>query len=93
MEISSTSSNMVNSQFGPQLGQPAENIQPAEKDKISMSREALLLTEALRAAQNAPDVRTDKVASLKSAIENGTYNINARLIAERIAVEEISIFI
>ena len=43
---------------------PAEES-PAGGDTISVSRDALLLTEARRTAQNTPDVRADRVAELR----------------------------
>lgn len=92
--IISSPGALVNSQFNPAM-QITENApkNAASQDTVSVSDEALLLTESLRSAQSAPDIREDKVASLKAAIESGTYNINARLIAEKIAAEETSLFI
>lgn len=93
MEISPRISNFGNPQINPLLNQEKPRENPAGKDVVNMSDEALLLTEALRGAQNAPDIREDKVARLKAAIESGTYDVNARLIAEKLASEETSLFI
>lgn len=93
MEISSHITNFSHPQRNIPLNQEKPKENPGDKDRVNMSNEALLLTEALRGAQNAPDIREDKVAELKAAIEGGTYNINARLIAERLASEETSLFI
>lgn len=65
---------------------------PAGGDTISVSRDALLLTEARRTAQNTPDVRADRVAELRAQVANGTYNIDAQAIAESLVREEPSLF-
>lgn len=70
---------------------PAEES-PAGGDTISVSRDALLLTEARRTAQNTPDVRADRVAELREQVDNGTYTIDAQAIAESLVREEPSLF-
>lgn len=93
MEISPRATNFNGPQMSALIHQDKPKARGVDRDVANMSNEALLLTEALRGAQNAPDIRDDKVAELKSAIESGTYNINARLLAEKIASEETSLFI
>ena len=61
-------------------------------DTISVSRDALLLTEARRTAQNAPDVRADRVAELRAQVADGTYTIDAPAIAGSLVREEPSLF-
>ncbi|MDE5878500.1 MAG: flagellar biosynthesis anti-sigma factor FlgM [Desulfovibrio sp.] len=78
-------------------GAAASRARPAEDgagggDTISVSRDALLLTEARRTAQNAPDVRAERVAELRAQVANGTYNIDAQAIAESLVREEPSLF-
>ena len=51
-----------------------------------------VLTEARRTAQNAPDVRADRVAELRDQVANGTYNIDAQAIAQSLVREEPSLF-
>ncbi len=53
-------------------------------DRIELSirsREIQQLDELIR---SAPDVREAKVEQIRSAIENGTYNVKAEMIADRI---------
>jgi flagellar biosynthesis anti-sigma factor FlgM len=38
---------------------------------------------ALEAARSAPDVRADKVADVRRRIAQGTYVVNAELVAQR----------
>lgn len=64
----------------------------AQGDSISVSQDALLLSEAHRAAQSAPDVRTDKVESLRLQVANGTYKPDSRLIAANLLREEPELF-
>jgi negative regulator of flagellin synthesis FlgM len=61
-------------------------------DRVSVSQDALLMTEARRAAQNAPDVRADKVEELRVQVANGTYKPDSRLVAENLIREEPGLF-
>jgi negative regulator of flagellin synthesis FlgM len=54
------------------------------QDEISLSWRARNVAGAAAAVQNAPDVRTEKVAALRAAIINGTYQPDARQVAERL---------
>lgn len=93
MQINQASGHFTNQPFKAAIAQEKDVSLAAASDEVTMSHDALLLTEALRAAQSAPDIRQDKVDALKAAIEAGTYNINGQLIAERLAAEETSLFI
>lgn len=65
---------------------------PATADTINVSRDALLLTEALRTAQNTPDVRIDKVEALRAKLANGTYEIDVKRIAASLIREDPGLF-
>ena len=61
-------------------------------DRVSLSPEAKLRTEAFSSAMNAGDVRADKVAALKAQVESGEYQIDSRAIASRLLQEEPGLF-
>lgn len=61
-------------------------------DTVKVSQDALLLTEARRTAQNAPDVRTEKVEELRIKVADGTYKPDSRLIASALLREEPGLF-
>ena len=61
-------------------------------DTVSVSQDALLLTEARRTAQNTPDVRADKVATLRQEVADGTYAVDSRRIAQSLIREEPGLF-
>lgn len=61
-------------------------------DVVTVSHDARLLAEANRVAQDAPDVRADKVASLRIQVQNGTYRPDSRLIASALIDEEPGLF-
>ena len=56
-------------------------------DTVSVSQDALR-----RTAQNTPDVRADKVESLRIQVANGTYQPDSRLIAAGLVREEPGLF-
>jgi negative regulator of flagellin synthesis FlgM len=60
-------------------------------DKVSLSPEAKLRTEAYKAAQDAPEVRHDKVAAIKAQIASGEYTVDSRKIAEKLVRDELDL--
>lgn len=61
-------------------------------DKVSISDEAQLRTEAYSSATGASDIRHEKVAEIKAKIASGEYEINTRKIAENIVKEDLDFF-
>lgn len=73
---------------GAQVQAPAQPL----GDRVSLSPEAKLLQEAHAAATNAPDVRSDKVAALKSQVEAGTYSVDSKTVAQKLLKSETELF-
>lgn len=53
------------------------------KDDVQISEEALVMSNAYKSVQDTEPVRMDKVAALKSQINDGTYNVSARDVSEK----------
>ncbi len=53
-------------------------------DKVEISDFGRELQVAKKAVAGAPDVRADRVAELKSQIQNGTYNVSGESFAEKL---------
>jgi len=63
--------------------QPA--AEPASSaDSVEISERARELARAQQAVEASPDVREDKVAELKKQIEDGTYNVPAEALADKL---------
>lgn len=73
-------------------GEMPEQVQTKDGNMDSVSRDALLLTEALRIAHNTPDVRGDKVNSIRAKLAAGTYEIDAGRIAAALLREDSGLF-
>lgn len=54
-----------------------------DTDKVRLSHDSVALKEGIEAAKAAPSSRADKVAALKTAIQNGTYKMDNKAIAEK----------
>src|SRR5262245_5435545 len=55
----------------------------AESDRIELSVRGCEIQHLDGLIRNTPDVRTEKVEQVRSAIENGTYNVKAEKIADK----------
>ncbi|KXG78813.1 hypothetical protein AN618_01510 [Fervidicola ferrireducens] len=53
------------------------------EDGVSLSSDALEIKKALEYASKVSEIRQEKVARLKEQIQKGTYNVEGRLIAEK----------
>ncbi|TCK62109.1 flagellar biosynthesis anti-sigma factor FlgM [Seleniivibrio woodruffii] len=66
-----------------------ESVSASGTDSVSFSDSARLLSSVKNGVKSSPDVRTDLVADLKNRIENGTYNVSGRQVAEKIVQNSI----
>ena len=66
---------------GPSAAQPGATPKPS--DSVTLSTKAHDMARLESAVKDSPDVRESEVAAAKAAIENGTYSINSRSIAEK----------
>ena len=53
-------------------------------DRLELSVRSLQISHFDELIQSTPDVRESRVAQVRSALENGTYNVKAEKIAEKI---------
>ena len=63
--------------------------QQAKADTVALSNAAKNIQEAQKQLEAVPDVREDKVAELKEQIENGTYEIDAEKIADKMLKDSL----
>jgi negative regulator of flagellin synthesis FlgM len=54
-----------------------------KKDEMQVSTEAQLMSKILQTAKNAPEIREEKVDTLKNAIKQGNYNVSAEDVAQK----------
>lgn len=57
---------------------------------VEISDTARLMRKATDVVNGAPDVRAEKVAALKKAIQEGTYRVDAEKVAEKVIEEHLS---
>lgn len=58
------------------------NVQ-GKKDEMQVSDEAQVMSKIFQRAKNAPEIREQKVNEIKNAIKQGTYNVTADDVAEK----------
>ena len=92
MKIINNNMNINIASYGKDMENKAKvNIQKGAKgqatvkeEKVAISPKAMQLNKASVAIKSVPEVREDKIARIKEQIENGTYEIDNKKIAENI---------
>jgi negative regulator of flagellin synthesis FlgM len=67
-----------------QGGKAQPQHQAPQVDTVSLSDSARSLAGAHDAVRNAPDVRHEKVAEIKQRIGDGTYQVQSRVLAQKL---------
>ena len=62
------------------------------KDQLLLSATAQYTTVTKKALSNTPDVREDRVNSIKEQIDNGTYEVDAEDFADKILEKYSGLF-
>lgn len=62
----------------------------AKGDVVRLSDRSRLTARAQELASNAPEIRREKIADIKSRIEAGTYDVSGRTVAEAILRKSIT---
>ncbi len=70
--------------------QKANATQKAPQDRVSLSDDAKLRTQAYSTAMNSPDVRSEKVSKLKNDVNNGSYTPNSMKTAKAMVDDMVS---
>lgn len=94
MKVTETNVNFGRQAYAKEVGntpqpQEAAKAQSLEtkkeipEDKVSLSSSAKDMKIASEAVAAAPEVRQEKVYEVKAAVDNGTYQINAEKIADK----------
>ncbi len=69
-------------------GQSSSKTLPSG-DRVALSPEAKIMQEAIKVLETLPDVREEKVAQIRERIEDGTYQVDGRKVAEKMINESI----
>lgn len=64
--------------------QTAKEVTKPAQDEVTISKQAREMQEAQKAVQNAPDIRQEKIASIKKQIQEGTYNVPAEAVVDKL---------
>lgn len=83
---------------GTQNSQPASaeqaksSAQSARGDSVSLSNQAKNLKQLEQKLGDYPEMDDDRIAEIRSALENGTYKIDAEKLAQKMLEMDESIF-
>lgn len=64
--------------------QPSAPDKTSQEEKVDLSQKAKEIQKIRKLAEEAPEIREEKVAELKQKIEQGGYNIKGEKVAQKI---------
>lgn len=67
-----------------------DNQRSVPSAEIEISDNARLMRTATEVAKTTPDIRHEKVAALKKAIQEGTYRVDSEKVAEKMLEEHLN---
>jgi len=73
---------------GMETAQPVENKKAVDKDKLEFSSRASEVGKLVEQLKELPDIRQEKVNSLREQISAGSYNPSGEAIADAILKDE-----
>ncbi len=79
-------------QANDQASHKPQRAEAPRGDKVQLSDDAKMMAQAHGVASETPDVRAEKVAALREQVQNGTYEIDNRKVAEGILKEDMGLF-
>lgn len=62
----------------------------ATNDTVAISNDAVKTADMVNKVKTMPDVREDKVANVKKQIDDGTYNVEGKKVAEKVVNSAIN---
>jgi len=66
-----------------------DNDKPLSTDKVELSARSKEMQKIYEVLQTTPELRAEKVASLKKQIKEGTYEVESEAIADKMIKESI----
>ena len=81
--------NREKTRSGAVSGEQSSNKTLPSGDRVALSPEAKIMQEAIKVLETLPDVREEKVAQIRERIEEGTYQVDGRKVAEKMINESI----
>lgn len=74
-----------NNDYAAKVNRASSTIE--KKDSVEISNESKEFNSIMKAVMDAPDLRGDKVADIKSRVALGNYNISSSAVANKILGE------
>ena len=65
-----------------------------KKDEVQISREAMdfqMVMKAVKAAEKVPDIREEVIAPIKEKMDNGTYEVDSKDIADKLLARRLNL--
>lgn len=83
MKVNGNQFQKISKMYHKRRAQSKENVKSTKNDQVNLSREGNELKRIHEILGQTPNIRLDKVNQLKTAIQQGTYEVKEEKIAEK----------
>lgn len=89
MKIFNNNINKIQSAYNKNKTNIDKSSKVDKKDKFIISDQGKMIQKAVKMAKDSPDIRKEKIEKIKTQMKNGNYNIDSKLVAQKI-LEDIN---
>lgn len=89
MKIFNNNINKIQSAYNKNKTNIDKSSKVDKKDQFIISEQGKMIQKAVKMAKDSPDIRKEKIEKIKTQMKNGNYNIDSKLVAQRI-LEDIN---
>lgn len=89
MKIFNNNINKIQSAYNKNKTNIDKSSKVDKKDQFIISEQGKMIQKAVKMAKDSPDIRKEKIEKIKTQMKNGNYNIDSKLVAQKI-LEDIN---
>ncbi|NBI07372.1 flagellar biosynthesis anti-sigma factor FlgM [Senegalia massiliensis] len=89
MKIFNNNINKIQSAYNKNKTNIDKSSKVDKKDQFIISDQGKMIQKAVKMAKDSPDIRKEKIEKIKTQMKNGNYNIDSKLVAQKI-LEDIN---
>ncbi|WP_130805941.1 flagellar biosynthesis anti-sigma factor FlgM [Senegalia massiliensis] len=89
MKIFNNNINKIQNAYNNNKTKISKDVKADKKDQFIISEQGKMIQKAVKMAKDSPDIRKEKIEKIKTQMNSGNYNVDSKLVAQKI-LEDIN---